>query len=107
LPGTAQLNSLMAYPWPGNVRELRNLAERYVLLGGQYDWSLEKLLSGIEKGQARSLPQQVDCFERSLIEQALVASNGSIKDVMEALAIPRKTLYDKMRKYGLEKRNYK
>jgi two-component system C4-dicarboxylate transport response regulator DctD len=107
LPGTAQLNSLMAYPWPGNVRELRNLAERYVLLGSQYDWSLEKLLSGIEKGQARSLPQQVDCFERSLIEQALVASNGSIKDVMEALAIPRKTLYDKMRKYGLEKRNYK
>jgi two-component system C4-dicarboxylate transport response regulator DctD len=36
-----------------------------------------------------------------------VASNGSIKDVMEALAIPRKTLYDKMRKYGLEKRDYK
>jgi two-component system C4-dicarboxylate transport response regulator DctD len=107
LPGTAQLNSLMAYPWPGNVRELRNLAERYVLLGSQYGWSLEKLLSGIEKGQARSLPQQVDCFERSLIEQALVASNGSIKDVMETLAIPRKTLYDKMRKHGLEKRNYK
>jgi len=107
LPGASQLNSLMAYSWPGNVRELRNLAERYVLLGSQYEWSLEKLLSGIEIGQKRSLPQQVDCFERSLIEQALVASNGSIKDVMEALAIPRKTLYDKMRKYGLEKRDYK
>lgn len=107
LPGTTQMNALMAYSWPGNVRELRNLAERYVLLGSQYDWSLERLLSGIEVGQKRNLPQQVDCFERSLIEQALVASNGSIKDVMEALAIPRKTLYDKMRKYGLEKRDYK
>lgn len=107
LPGTTQMNSLMAYSWPGNVRELRNLAERYVLLGSQYDWSLERLLSGIEIGQKRNLPQQVDCFERSLIEQALVASNGSIKDVMETLAIPRKTLYDKMRKYGLEKRDYK
>jgi two-component system C4-dicarboxylate transport response regulator DctD len=107
LPGTTQMNALMAYSWPGNVRELRNLAERYVLLGSQYDWSLERLLSGIEIGQKRTLPQQVDCFERSLIEQALVASNGSIKDVMEALAIPRKTLYDKMRKYGLEKRDYK
>lgn len=107
LPGTTQMNALMAYSWPGNVRELRNLAERYVLLGSQYDWSLERLLSGIEIGQKRNLPQQVDCFERSLIEQALVASNGSIKDVMEALAIPRKTLYDKMRKYGLEKRDYK
>ncbi|KAB2891641.1 MAG: sigma-54-dependent Fis family transcriptional regulator [Desulfobulbaceae bacterium] len=107
LPGTTQMNALMAYSWPGNVRELRNLAERYVLLGSQYDWSLERLLSGMEVGQKRNLPQQVDCFERSLIEQALVASNGSIKDVMEALAIPRKTLYDKMRKYGLEKRDYK
>ncbi len=106
-PGAAQLNSLMAYPWPGNVRELRNLAERYVLLGSQCDWSLEKLLSGSEKGYNSSLPQQVDCFERSLIEQALAASNGCIKDAMEALAIPRKTLYDKMRKHGLEKRNYK
>ncbi|RPH41346.1 MAG: sigma-54-dependent Fis family transcriptional regulator, partial [Desulfobulbaceae bacterium] len=46
-------------------------------------------------------------FERSLIEQALAASNGSIKDVMVSLAIPRKTLYDKMRKHGLEKSNYK
>jgi len=69
---------------------------------------LKNSSQGFEKGKARSLPQQVDCFERSLIEQALVASNGSIKDVMEALAIPRKKpLYDKMRKYGLEKRNYK
>lgn len=106
-PNGAQMNSLMAHSWPGNVRELRNLAERYVLLGGQVGWSIDALLSGSEKEQHRSLPQQVDCFERSLIEQALVASNGSIKDVMDALAIPRKTLYDKMRKHGLDKSDYK
>lgn len=106
-PNGAQMNSLMAYSWPGNVRELRNLAERYVLLGGQVGWSIDALLSGGETEHHRSLPQQVDCFERSLIEQALVASNGSIKDVMDALAIPRKTLSDKMRKYGLDKSDYK
>ncbi len=107
LPGPSQMNSLMGYSWPGNVRELRNLAERYVLLGGQCGWSLDHLLSGNEEEFEHSLPKQVDRFERHLIEQALVASNGSIKDVMTSLDIPRKTLYDKMRKYGLDKSDYK
>jgi two-component system C4-dicarboxylate transport response regulator DctD len=107
MPTGLQMNALMSYPWPGNVRELRNFAERYVLLGRQFDWSLEKMLSGEEAVQNSSLPQQVDCFERSLIEHALVSSGGSIKDVMTMLDIPRKTLYDKMRKYGLKKSDYK
>jgi two-component system C4-dicarboxylate transport response regulator DctD len=106
-PNNSQMNALLSYSWPGNVRELRNFAERYVLLGRQFDWSLEKMLSGEDKAQSRSLSQQVDCFERGLIEHALVSSNGSIKDVMAALAMPRKTLYDKMRKHGLKKGDYK
>lgn len=107
LPKSSQMHALMAYAWPGNVRELRNLAERYVLLGSQYGWSLERMLSGSEEQGENSLADQVDRFERGLIEQALLASNGSIKDVMDALAIPRKTLSDKMRKYGLNKSDYK
>ncbi len=106
-PGGSQMQTLLSYSWPGNVRELRNLAERYVLLGHQFDYSLEKLLSGQNKEQPQSLPQQVECFERSLIEQALAGANGSIKEVMTTLAIPRKTLYDKMRKHGLDKSDYK
>jgi len=106
-PSNVQMNALLTYSWPGNVRELRNFSERYVLLGRQFDWSLEKMLSNEEKVQNRSLSGQVDCFERSLIEQALVSSNGSIKDVMEDLVIPRKTLSDKMRKYDLKKGDYK
>jgi len=106
-PSNTQMNALMTYSWPGNVRELRNFTERYVLLGRQFDWSLERMLPGEATGHGRSLAQQVDCFERSLIEHALVSANGSIKDVMGDLAIPRKTLYDKMRKYGLKKNDYK
>ncbi|MGY2438056.1 AAA-type ATPase lid domain-containing protein, partial [Escherichia coli] len=31
----AEQNAILtSHDWPGNVRELRNLAERYVLLGG-------------------------------------------------------------------------
>lgn len=106
-PGSSQMNALLSYSWPGNVRELRNFAERYVLLGRQFDWSLEKMLSGEDKMQNQSVSQQVDCFERGLIEHALVSTNGSIKDAMAALDMPRKTLYDKMRKYGLKKSDYK
>lgn len=107
LPDTSQMNTLMVYDWPGNVRELRNVAERYVLLGAQHDWSLERLLTGARTFSARSLSQQVELFEKSLIEQALSAANGSIKKAMEQLSIPRKTLSDKMRKYALDKNDYK
>ncbi len=107
MPAEAQVNLLMAYDWPGNVRELRNLAERYVLLGAQYGWSLERMLSGEKSEQPNSLPQQVDAFERAILEQALASHNGCIKDVMAALSIPRKTLYDKLRKYGLDKKDFK
>jgi len=107
LPDTTQMNTLMAYSWPGNVRELRNVAERYVLLGAQNNWSISKLMSWASSYEARSLPQQVELFERSLIEQALTSCNGSIKHAMQILSLPRKTLSDKMRKHGLDKSDYK
>lgn len=107
LPDSTQMNALMAYSWPGNVRELRNLAERYVLLGSQSDWSFDNLLPGSQMEQAKTLNQHVEVFERSLIEQALAASDGNLKEVMEMLGVPRKTLYDKMRKYDLDKTDYK
>ena len=107
LPDSNQMNAVMAYGWPGNVRELRNVAERYVLLGAQNDWSIDRLLSGSISSEPRTLAQQVEMFERSLLEQALASCNGSIKEVIESLSIPRKTLSDKMRKHGLDKRDYK
>jgi len=102
-PDPAEVAHLLGYDWPGNVRELRNLTERYVLLGESFGWSLQELVAGAP----RSLPEQVECFEKSLITQALAASKGCIKDTMTALGIPRKTLYDKMQKYGLSKEDYK
>jgi two-component system C4-dicarboxylate transport response regulator DctD len=107
LPDGSQMHLLIGHSWPGNVRELRNVAERYVLLGAQNDWSLDKLMSDTARADHSSLAQQVENFERSLIEQALSTCNGSIKEVMEVLCIPRKTLSDKMRKHGLDKSDYK
>lgn len=59
---------------------------------------------GSESALPVSLPQRPEYFERVLIEQAPAATRGSIKAL---LAVPRKTLYDRMRKYGLDKIDYK
>jgi len=106
-PGPDTIQALLGYDWPGNVRELRNMAERYVLLGDSCGYSLKQLMHGSKGDAAITLPAQMECFEKSLIEQALASYNGNIKETMESLGVPRKTLYDKMRKYGLNKTNYK
>jgi two-component system C4-dicarboxylate transport response regulator DctD len=96
---------LMLFNWPGNVRELRNTAERYVLLG---DPGLQMDSHGdLAPGVPMTLPQHVEAFERALIEQALEESGGIIKHTMDLLGLPRKTLYDKMKKYHLDREVYK
>ncbi|MBT0782000.1 sigma-54 dependent transcriptional regulator [Paracoccus sp. pheM1] len=84
-----------AREWPGNVRELRNLAERFVLG-----------LEGVELGpvQGARLADRVAAFERSLIAGAIAAHDGKLRPVYETLGISRKTLYEKMQKYGLDRR---
>jgi two-component system C4-dicarboxylate transport response regulator DctD len=102
LPSSA-LQALLSHDWPGNVRELRNAAERFILLGSLSD--LNESNNDVSAGL--SLAEQVEAFEKTLIEQALSMTSGSIKNTMEALNLPRKTLYDKMQKHGLEKQKFK
>ena len=97
------LHVLLGHDWPGNIRELRNIAERYVLLGDAYSYDLAALMNADGVPDGLSLSDQVACYEKALIEQTLNRYNGNIKLVMEALDIPRKTLSDKMKKYGLER----
>ena len=101
-----QAARLMQHSWPGNVRELRNLAERYVLLGPAALDENEPSDAGNVAGR-QTLSEMMDGFERSAIVSALNASHGSIKDTMVQLGIARKTLYDKMRKHGLDKAQFK
>ncbi|OEE31515.1 C4-dicarboxylate ABC transporter, partial [Vibrio anguillarum] len=98
-----EMQRLISHDWPGNVRELRNAAERYVLLG--------KLAQLGDSEPSQKLPthlvEQVAEFEKSVIEQALIECGGRINETMERLNVPRKTLYDKMQRYGLDKELYK
>ncbi|MFG6179458.1 sigma-54-dependent transcriptional regulator [Halomonas sp. THAF12] len=104
----AGTSALLAHDWPGNVRELRNLAERYVLLGVTCDYRLDALLEGVENESGEMpLPRQVELFEKSLISQALARHQGRVNEVCEALDVPRKTLYDKLKKHGLRAEDYR
>ncbi|MBN7818289.1 sigma-54-dependent transcriptional regulator [Bowmanella yangjiangensis] len=99
-----QLYRLQSHAWPGNIRELRNTAERFVLMGG------ESVLEQSDDGSAHAgmtLAEKVGHFERSLLQEALQANEGRLVDVQQQLGLPRKTLYDKMRKYGLDKGDFK
>ncbi|WP_432471272.1 sigma-54-dependent transcriptional regulator [Amphritea sp. HPY] len=100
------LRMLLAHNWPGNVRELRNAAERYVLLGEAYSFDFDQQLSSTDSGRM-SLPEQIDQFEKLVLQEELSRNRGSIKGTQDSLGLPRKTLYDKMRKYGLDKSDYK
>lgn len=103
-----RMHSLVTHDWPGNVRELRNLAERYVLLGESctFDFDNRPITSTAETGKM-TLPEQVERFEKMLLQAELSSHGGSIKDTLLGLGLPRKTLYDKMQKYGLDKNDYK
>lgn len=93
--------ALMSYRWPGNVRELRNAAERYVLgLPGAPLWPGQGTISG----QRKSLAEQVEAFERGLIERALAEAGGSVATVMEQLDVPRRTLSEKMARFGIDRK---
>ena len=102
----SQAARLMQHSWPGNVRELRNLAERYVLLGPAALDENESSVTANVSGR-QTLSEMMDDFERSAVVSALNACHGSIKDTMVQLGIARKTLYDKMKKYGLDKSQFR
>lgn len=96
-PATRAL--LLGHEWPGNVRELQNAAERFAL---GLDLAISPALATAAIA-ADDLPlnEQVDAYERSLIASELLNPHQSLREVAEALQLPRKTLHDKLRKYGL------
>ncbi|MBP0597843.1 sigma-54-dependent Fis family transcriptional regulator [Herbaspirillum sp. LeCh32-8] len=96
----AQLQQWQQRAWPGNVRELRNFADRWVL-GVEQIGGVGGTAASAPSGDAVPLPQQVESFEAGLIAAALKQADGSVASAAERLGMPKKTLYDKIKKYGL------
>ncbi|WP_457575905.1 sigma-54-dependent transcriptional regulator [Desulfomarina sp.] len=100
---------LMAYPWPGNVRELKNIAERYILSSLPPEERIAHILQHTGTGIGTtdtSLAEQAANFEKCVIDQALRRHRGNISAVLEELALPRRTLNQKMQNHGLARKDY-
>jgi DNA-binding NtrC family response regulator len=98
---TAEATScLCSYPWPGNVRELQNAIERAVVTcrGTQIE--------------ARQFPfaaappvadLQLTRVEEAHIRKVLAAASYNVTQAAQTLGIDRVTLYNKMKKYGIDR----
>ncbi|MCT4553602.1 MAG: sigma-54 dependent transcriptional regulator [Pelagimonas sp.] len=104
---------LLQAPWPGNVRQLINLAERAVLQSRRGQGTIASLLMSdhdqmqpVMTTEGKPLKEYVEAFERMLIDNTMRRHKGSISAVMEELCLPRRTLNEKMAKYGLARADY-
>jgi DNA-binding NtrC family response regulator len=104
---------LLQAPWPGNVRQLVNIAERAVLQNRRGAGSIASLLMADNEAsgpamttEGKPLKDYVDDFERMLIDSTMRRHKGSIAAVMDELCLPRRTLNEKMAKYGLQRGDY-
>ncbi|MFH1730799.1 MAG: sigma-54 dependent transcriptional regulator [Planctomycetota bacterium] len=129
------LHALTEYAWPGNVRELINVIERAMLLCDKDTITLndlpqtisslvrltrlaasplfaiisdrgvsEKWLRGpIREGREKVVAE----FERAYLAALLSETRGRVGDTAKRAGIEPRSLYDKMKKYGLRKEGFK
>ena len=104
---------LLQAPWPGNVRQLYHVAERAVLQNRRGSGTIASLLMTEDDEaqpamttEGKPLKEFVEAFERMLIDNTMRRHKGSIVSVMEELCLPRRTLNEKMAKYGLQRSDY-
>jgi len=103
------LKLCQSYPWPGNIRELQNIIERSVILcTGDTLWIDEAWLSSQNARLESSGPlkENLQNYEKELIEAALAESNGKVAGPTGAaakLGIPRSTLDLKIKQLNIKK----
>jgi DNA-binding NtrC family response regulator len=124
--------ALHEYAWPGNVRELVNVVERAILLASGDEIGLEEL-PGIGPAAAAGVPappddtaaghvspddvpaaplreardEMVSRFEREYLDRTLRAAGGRIGLSARRAGISERALFEKMRRYGLRKEDYR
>jgi DNA-binding NtrC family response regulator len=119
------LEALCNYSWPGNVRELINIIERAMLLcendvitiddlpqsiTGQQKPSRdleafpEKWLDKPLKEARRDISEQV---EKGYLASLLTSTNGRVGEAAKRAGIDSRTLFDKMNRYGLNKKDFR
>lgn len=106
---SAEARAVLArHAWPGNVRELRNAVENMVLLCQGETIALDDVPDTIRSGPSGAAGGGFDLAGRSLeeVERALIAANlelmeGNRERTAKVLGMGERTLYRKIKEYGL------
>jgi DNA-binding NtrC family response regulator len=99
------LASMHEYHWPGNIRELEHSIEKAVILSeGKMitpdDLFLKKPTSKVQpKPEANTSFEEI---ERDIIRRAILRNNGNLVSTARELGVTRQTIYNKIKRYGLQ-----
>ena len=124
------LEALRNYSWPGNVRELINVLERAMLIcegneitvddlpasvSGREEMSIRELSEDptvfpeewLQKPLKESRNEVLEQFERAYLTALLTSTNGRLGEAAKRAGIDDRTLFDKMKRYALDKKAFK
>ena len=110
------ITQLISHSWPGNVRELSNVMERTVIM--TQDKIIRNVfiteIPGDEKAITTALPSfslplkdQIVELERNYLKQAMERYRGRINQVVQCSGINTRTLFRKLRRYNIDKNDYR
>jgi DNA-binding NtrC family response regulator len=103
------LRILIDHGWPGNVRELENTIERAIVTCKSTMLTDEDVAFLIQvPGQERAawnVPSNITLeeAERHIITATVERTHGNIKEAASILGIDRSTLYDRLKKYNVQR----
>lgn len=101
------VEAFKSYPWPGNLRELKNVVKRAVLLTQDDYIDKDVLPHEVRTSERKEDPEtSYSLFknknEQELIMDALEKTHGNKSKAARLLSIDRKTLYNKLKQYGIK-----
>jgi DNA-binding NtrC family response regulator len=94
---------LTQYNWPGNIRELRNTIERALVVVGKKNRIEVEDLNLLFLPKANPPGDSLEEIEKAHVKRVLEQSDWNISRSAETLKIDRVTLYNKIKKYGLQR----
>ncbi|TSA31199.1 MAG: sigma-54-dependent Fis family transcriptional regulator [Porphyromonadaceae bacterium] len=97
---SAALKRIEEYDFRGNVRELENMIERAIVIGNNKEIRVKDL--PFEKDMINNSIESLEEIEKKHVHQILIKYDWNISHSAKALKVDRVTLYNKIKKYGLD-----